>query len=202
MAQAQLNHLLSEPPIDFSTSVCVWRADTEVILADGKTVTAAKPTVCPLSVWWDSRENSENSAPLWQRKDGEDDIQRNKGDRWPPSDIGEKWLILYYGCPICEGGGQGGDASFTTRDTSGDASSNSALQRLFGTEGFAHTHVQFDMCIKKDAVWYLCIFKSPILKTLDENFFSLPLRQTDRWLSWSSGKIHCSWTNCDEICYK
>lgn len=43
-----------------------------------------------------------------------------------------------------------------------------------------HTQVQFDMCIKKDAVWYLCIFKSPILKTLDENFFSLPLRQTDR----------------------
>ena len=45
----------------FLVSRPVLGADSEVILADGKTVIVSKPTVCPPSVWWDSEEISRDT---------------------------------------------------------------------------------------------------------------------------------------------
>lgn len=55
----------------FLVSRPVLGADSEVILADGKTVTVTKPTVCPLSVWWDSEEISRDTWRIFLHFDKE-----------------------------------------------------------------------------------------------------------------------------------
>lgn len=61
-----------EPRVDFfSSSRPVLGADSEVIHTDGKTVTVTKPTVCPLSVWWDSEEISRDTWRIFLHFDKE-----------------------------------------------------------------------------------------------------------------------------------
>lgn len=104
-----------EPRVDFfSSSRPVLGADSEVILADGKTVTVTKPTVCPLSVWWDSEEISRDTWRIFLHFDKERTPRSTYREMKVTGGFffaavwqyREKILILHYGCPECEGGRQ------------------------------------------------------------------------------------------------
>lgn len=104
-----------EPRVDFfSSSRPVLGADSEVIHTDGKTVTVTKPTVCPLSVWWDSEEISRDTWRIFLHFDKERTPRSTYREMKVTGGFffaavwqyREKILILHYGCPECEGGRQ------------------------------------------------------------------------------------------------